>query len=291
MKEFHALENEKVERKLMPHPLSFMHLHALWIFLAVWAAFLAWFFRSSYWEKMPDMDIMQIGGAASLWLVGLVIGGVIASLLMIRWRIFFIYMAIFVVGMLLFWLGDVMDYITTFIPLYTFIVALLGLALVELYRRSHRYFITNMRLVLKGGLIMKRERTLRYDRIADVDYSQGILGRVFNYGNIIPVTQSGFGLGNDTAFAAGGVATETKKKRFSIFGFAGGGKEVQTPRARSYYELHGVHPFNEVKMLMEEKVQEGSIAPYEKEQVRLQREMLDLLRGKEGEEEKEGEES
>ena len=207
---------------------------------------------------------------------------------MIRWRIFFIYMAIFVAGMLLFWIGGVMEYLTTFIPLYTIIISLAGLAMVELYRRSHRYFITNMRLVLKGGLILKRERTLRYDRIADVDYSQGILGRIFDYGSIVPITQSGFGLGNDTAFAAGGVAAETgKKKRLGIFGFAGGGKEVQTPRARSYYELHGVHPFREIKILMEEKVQEGSIAPYEREQVRLQKEMLDLLKGSREEEEEE----
>jgi len=285
MKEFKALENERVERKLTPHPLSFMHLHALWIFLAAWAIFLAWFFRSPYWNKMPDVEILQMGGAASLWLAGLAMAGVVASLLMIRWRIFFTYIAIFVVGMFLFWLGGVMEYLTTFIPLYTFIISLLGLALVEIYRRSHRYFITNMRLVLRGGILLKRERTLRYDRIADVDYSQGILGRLFNYGNIVPITQSGFGLGNDTAFAAGGVAAGAKKKRFGLFGFAGGGKEVKTPRARSYYELHGVYPFPEVKMLVEEKVQEGSIAPYEREQVRLQKEMLDLLRGNQEKEE------
>jgi len=283
---FHALENEKVERKLTPHPLSFMHLHALWIFLTAWAAFLAWFFHSSYWQKMPDMDVLQIGGAASLWLAGLVLGGVVASLLMIRWRIFFIYMAIFAAGMLLFWIGGVMDYLTTFIPLYTLIISFIGFFVVEIYRRSHRYFITNLRIVMKGGLILRRERTLRYDRIADVDYSQGILGRLFDYGNVVPITQSGFGLGNDAAFAAGGVAMETgKKKRFGIFGFAGGGKEVQTPRARSYYELHGVHPFHEIKVIMEEKVQEGSIAPYEREQVRLQKEMLDLLKGEKEEKE------
>jgi len=84
MKEFHALENEKVEKKLMPHPLSFLHLHALWIFLTLWGIFLAWFFRSSYWEKMPNVDLLQIGGAASLWLAGLVVAGVAASILMIR---------------------------------------------------------------------------------------------------------------------------------------------------------------------------------------------------------------
>jgi len=39
-----------------------------------------------------------------------------------------------------------------------------------------------------------------------------------------------------------------------------------------------VHPFNEIKAIMEKYVQEATIAPYQKEQVELQREMVDILK-------------
>ena len=58
----------------------------------------------------------------------------------------------------------------------------------------------------------------------------------------------------------------------------GGAKEVKTPRTRSYYELHGIYPFKEIKNIIEKFVQEATIAPYQREQVMLQREMVDILK-------------
>jgi len=270
------LENEKIERELQPHPLSFMNLHILWIFLIIWGLFLAWLYHSSYWDGISDKNFLRIGATFGIWLLGLLIFGIVASLLMIRWRIFFAYLAIFAFGVFLFWLGGVMDYADILIPVYTIFIALVFAAIIELYRRSHRYLITNLRLLLKGGMIVKRERSLRYEKIADIEYSQGILGKIFGFGNIIPVTHSGFGLGGDSSFAAGGVEAEGKKT--GIFGFVGGAKEVKTPRTRSYYELHGIYPFKEIKNIIEKFVQEATIAPYQREQVMLQREMVDILK-------------
>jgi len=207
------LENERVEKELQPHPLSFMPLHSLWIFLFIWGVFLAWLFHSKYWEKLAN-NAFGIGAAASIWLLGLVIFGIIASLLMVRWRILLMYIAIFIFGMIIFWLGNVMDYVDLLIPLYTICIAIIGLFIVEIYRRSHKYIITNFRLVLKGGIFIRRERSLRYDKIADLDYSQGILGRIFRFGNIIPISYSGFGLGSDASFAALGAEAEGKKLEF-----------------------------------------------------------------------------
>ena len=56
----------------------------------------------------------------------------------------------------------------------------------------------------------------------------------------------------------------------------GGGREVQTPRARSYYELHGVHPYKEIKKLVENAVQDSVITPYQQEQVAYQKEQVDI---------------
>ena len=160
------------------------------------------------------------------------------------------------------------------IPYYTILVSIIGFLIVELYRRSHKYIISSQRIVFKGGVITKEERTLRYDKITDISYKQGILGQIFGFGTIIPISQSGFGLGNDTAFAAGGVQLGEKKAKF--LGIFGGGKEVQTPRTRSYYELHGVHPYKEVGKIVENLVQGNVITPYQQEQVAFQKEQVDI---------------
>jgi hypothetical protein len=150
----------------------------------------------------------------------------------------------------------------------------MGFLIVELYRRSHKYIITDLRIIFKGGIFTKRERTIRYEKIADIDAKQGILGQIFGFGTIIPVSESGFGLGSDKTMAAGGVEIGTKKAK--LFGFAGGGKEVQTPIARSYYELHGVYPYKDVKQLVEELLQTHVQTQYEKEQVEFQKEQVDI---------------
>ena len=92
-----------------------------------------------------------------------------------------------------------------FIPFYMVAISIIGLLLVEWYRRSHKYIISNQRIVLKGGIVTKEERTLRYDKISDISAKQGVIGQIFGFGTIIPISQSGFGLGSDKSFAGGGV--------------------------------------------------------------------------------------
>jgi hypothetical protein len=65
-------------------------------------------------------------------------------------------------------------------------------------------------------------------------------------------------------------------KKTKLLGIFGGGKDVQTPRARSYYELHGVHPYKEVKKIVENLVQGSVITPYQQEQVAFQKEQVDI---------------
>jgi membrane protein YdbS with pleckstrin-like domain len=209
-----------------------------------------------------------------LWGLILLLIGVIASLVAIQWSIFFLYLGVLAgaVG-LIFW-----QHWETHIPLFIFIysiaVSIVGFLIVELYRRSHKYIITNLRIIFKGGIFTKRERTIRYDKIADIDAKQGVLGQIFGFGTIIPVSQSGFGLGSDKTMAAGGVEVGSTKAKF--FGFAGGGKEVQTPIARSYYELHGVYPYKEVKQLVEDLVQSHVPTQYQREQSEFQKQQVDI---------------
>ena len=265
------LENEQVEKVLSPHPLSFMGLQSLCIFLIVWGVLIGWLVNFSEFAELfktnPWFPIL-------VWGITLLVVGVIASLLTIRWRIFFLYLGVFAGGTgLMLWLGSPED-AGVFIPFYTIAVSVIGFLIVELYRRSHKYIISNQRIVFKGGVLTKQERTLRYDKISDINSKQGILGQIFGFGTIIPISQSGFGLGSDSSFAAGGVQVGVKKAKF--MGIFGGGKEVQTPRARSYYELHGVHPYNEVKKLVENLVQGSVITTYQQEQVSFQKEQVDV---------------
>jgi hypothetical protein len=264
------LENERVEKRLSPHPLSFMGLQSLCFFLIIWGLLVGWLVNFSDYTQFFDNGMIIL----AVWSLVLLVVGVVASILTIRWRIFFIYLGIALGGVgLIFWQGW-LENSGIVMPYYTVAVSIIGFLFVEVYRRSHQYIISNKRLVFRGGVFTKEERTLRYDKISDTNYRQGILGQIFGFGTITPISQSGFGLGTDQSFAAGGVGVGTKKVKF--LGLFGGGKEVQTPRTRSYYELHGIYPFKEIKKLYEGLVQERDITPYQQEQVEFQKEQRDL---------------
>jgi len=267
------LKDEHVEKILTPHPLSFMGLQSLWLFILLWGVLLWWLATFSQYTSILSNQLIFLG----TWWGVTVLAGVIASLVAIRWRILFFYVGILLLGTIILWqTGWINDIgtVKTFVLVYSIAISALFSLSVFAYVKSHRYIITDLRIIFKGGIIKKRERTLRYDKITDVDGEQGILGQIFGFGTIIPITQSGFGLGSDQTFAAGGV--EAQSKKIGIFGFAGGSKEVKTPRTRSYYELHGVYPYREIRKLVEELIQGNVITPYQKEQVELQREQVEL---------------
>ncbi len=270
MNQDELLENEQIQKILSPHPLSFMGLQSLCIFLILWGILLGWLVNFSEFKDYFLNPWLTL----AVWGIILMVVGVIASLLTIRWRIFFFYLGIFIGGIvILFWLGNSNE-VSIFIPFYSVSVSILGFLIVELYRRSHKYIISNQRIVFKGGVITKQERTLRYDKISDINSKQGILGQIFGFGTIIPISVSSFGLGSDNSFAAGGVQMGEKKVKF--LGLFGGGKELQTPRTRSYYELHGVFPYKDIKKIVENQVQGSVITQYQQEQVSFQKEQVDI---------------
>ena len=271
MEEEELLNREQIEKSLSPHPLSFMGLQSLCIFLIAWGLIFGWLVNFSEYRGLLENALLQI---AVLALVLLVVG-VIASIIKVLWRIFFMYLAVVGVALLLVYWMNLFNVTGVFLPVYTVVVSIIGFLLVELFRRSHRYIISNQRIVFKGGIVTKEQRTLRYDKITDVNTKQGILGQIFGFGTIIPISQSGFGLGSDQSFAGGGLEGGGNKK-VGLFGFFGGGREVQTPRTRSYYELHGIYPFKDVKNIIENLVQGSVITPYQQEQVKFQEEQRDL---------------
>ena len=271
MDEDDLLKGEKLEKILSPHPLSFMRYQSLSLFLIIWGIVAGWLINFSEWNNLFSENSWY---PLLVWGLVLLLAGVIASIIMIRWSIFFLYLGVFAGGVALMLSQGWLEASGIFIPFYTVSISIIGFLIVEAYRRSHKYFISNQRITFKGGIITKRERTLRYDKITDINAKQGIIGQIFGFGTIIPISQSGFGLGSDKSFAGGGVSLGEKK--IKLLGLFGGGKDVQTPRARSYYELHGVYPYKEIKKLVEEMVQGNVITPYQQEQVAFQKEQVDI---------------
>jgi hypothetical protein len=271
MDEDELLKGEKVEKILSPHPLSFMRYQSLSLFLIIWGIVALWLINFSEWN---DIFLLNEWYPIIVWGLVLLLAGVIASIVTIRWSIFFLYLLIFAGGTGLMLSQGWLSSSGIFIPVYSVAVSIIGFLFVEAYRRSHKYYISNQRITFKGGIVTKQERTLRYDKVTDINAKQGIIGQIFGFGTIIPISQSGFGLGSDKSFAGGGVSLGEKKVK--LFGLFGGGKEVQTPRARSYYELHGIYPYKEVKKLVEEMVQGNVITPYQQEQVAFQKEQVDI---------------
>ncbi len=271
MEKKELLKNEQVQQVLSPHPLSFMRLQALCIFVIVWGVVVWWLIEFSSYKGMFSGNVWY---PLILWGLVLLLVGVVAWLVAIQLSIFLLYLFVFAgaVG-LVFWQHWETN-APLFLLVYSVAVSIVGFLIIELYRRSHKYIITNLRIIFKGGVLTKRERTIRYDKVADIDAKQGVLGQIFGFGTIIPVSQSGFGLGSDKSFAGGGVELGTKKAR--LFGFAGGGKDIQTPIARSYYELHGVYPFKNVKQLVEDMVQSHVPTQYQQEQVEYHKQQVDI---------------
>ena len=56
---------------------------------------------------------------------------------------------------------------------------------------SSEFVVTNKRLVLKQGIIRRRSVELFLSKLESVQVDQGILGRILNYGSIVPAGSGG----------------------------------------------------------------------------------------------------
>ena len=85
------------------------------------------------------------------------------------------------------------------------LIVALGVLLViavYFYSGAFTYFLTNKRIVIYRKFITISTRQVQYDDLSDVVVDIGIIGRLLGFGNVIPVTKSGLGLGS-TGWHAG----------------------------------------------------------------------------------------
>ena len=267
------IKNEIIKKELSPHPFSFMNLQALCIFLIAWGIVHGWLVNFSDLRGFFTDSWLII----LVWFIVLVLVGIIASLTTVKWIIAGLYAGTAFGGLVIIIFFNWQNSSGVVLPFYTVLVSLLGFILVEGFRRSHKYIITNQRLVLQGGLSgisTIKERSIRFENIVEYNSERTVFGQIFGFGNIIPQTASGLGMGSNEGMVAGGVAVGGKKAK--LFGLVGKEKEEQTPRTASYYELHGVYPYKEVKKLLEELKSDSSPTQHHEEQKEFQQEQIDI---------------
>jgi uncharacterized membrane protein YdbT with pleckstrin-like domain len=73
-------------------------------------------------------------------------------------------------------------------------IGLLGVLIGVVRRNAFTYLITDSDVVVKKQLLRRSVRRIPFSSISDVQVSQSLVGRLARYGDIVPVTKSGYGL-------------------------------------------------------------------------------------------------
>ncbi len=267
------IRQPSVIKVLRPHPLAFAHLYMLWLYVIVLSVVFYLYHDNieSYAATLPILGSMIKGYATIiLWALVIVIPMLIVSILKIVWKYF-------ILGILL---GIVLPVILWYfkLPLYPTLyyigigIGVLGIISVELHRRAHKYIITDRGLVMEYRGLKTVRREILYSNITDIVMEKGLLGRIFNFGNIIPITASGLGLGEDSSHVAVGAVAG---KGVMVGGAVVGGRGVKVPRTRSFYMLYAVPKPEEVYNIVVEAMRATEEAPY-------LRKILDTLRRQQG---------
>ena len=73
-------------------------------------------------------------------------------------------------------------------------LGILGMLVGAVRRNAFTYLITDSDVVVQRQLLGRSVRRIPFSSISDVQVSQSLVGRLARYGNVAPVTKSGYGL-------------------------------------------------------------------------------------------------
>jgi uncharacterized membrane protein YdbT with pleckstrin-like domain len=85
------------------------------------------------------------------------------------------------------WVGYWLIFLLAIILVITIFLAIIGILIivfVVLLRESTKYVITNQRVAIRAGIVTKNFKALSFLHITAVTVTQGIVGRIFNFGDI-----------------------------------------------------------------------------------------------------------
>lgn len=266
------LPGENVELTSKPHLLSFVRYHLVAVYLMSVSVFLGWlyYYLQAHRSLLSVLDLVfgVIPGVRTEEVVVLVLfwallllGGYVVGILWVTKMPLLYMVTVAAVGTF----SEFYFSTPVFIPrvmvklILMGAAALLGVVMTEAYRRGHIYILTDYRIIMKKKFISREEREITYDKITDIHVRQGILGRIFNYGTIVPISASGFGMGEDLALASTFAAANVKKAAVG-FGVEGG-KSVQRPRAATYFSLYGIANLRKARTIISRRRLESQEAP------------------------------
>lgn len=186
--------NERLVRKLHPHPYSFFRYYGVGISLIAWSIVLYWLFFHG-----PLSDFEKDGWLGDrltpmlpmlLWLLGAVIVG--AGLVRRFHKAFrVVYWLAVVIGLVL---GGLLTFLwtaegstlTSLSIAYGLLIALMSILAAEMYRQAFNYYITNLRIVIRYKLFSSHESNLRFEKIEDWKISRPLAWRILGIGSIRP---------------------------------------------------------------------------------------------------------
>jgi len=290
-------EGEEIKKRITPHPLAFYWLYLIWVYVI--AVSLVFYYQSVSGDEdarssfrgyalnlpqppdevaarpVPILNMINVilnltvgwalgiaveYGILLIWLIALIVPTILISYLRVSFTWIFLIAAVGAASALIAVALELPPHAAYLIAVALSVLGGFG---VELYRRAHSYYLTNYRIVSDVRFITHTRDELNYDKINNVVLNTPLLGRLFNFGTIYPLTASGLGMGEDSVeLTVGGAAAAGGR---ILGGAVSGGKSIQLPRSRTGYSLFGVPHPSETLRLISELMHKTQEAPYLRE--------------------------
>ncbi len=252
----HLLSNEKIEREARPHFIAFIDLYFIWAALIL-ISLIGLSFKGAMTNAVngtffKEFVISIPADRTELVLCSLI--NFLVALIPVRYmsyykitaRWIYLIMGICGISLILSIFSNLSPNIIYALP---HAIGFLGISQVEIYRRAHKFFVTNRRLVfVRDYIIMtKDDTTMYYTHINSVTLKQTTLEAFFRCGTVIPVTSSGMNLGEEI---------QQMNPGLFFFGFSTGRGKL-LPRAIPFLCFYSVSRPHEVRRLIDEKCAKG----------------------------------
>ncbi|NWG09823.1 MAG: PH domain-containing protein [Nitrososphaerales archaeon] len=258
-KSLKLIEDEELVESLKPHPLAFLDFYVIFSYMML-AGGVFVLYRAQIVDWLEQIDLIGLAKDqlfVLLWGVFIAFPFLALAILKITWRWFFFALIMVVAGIVIVLIYNLPPY---YMQLPSILAGAFGFVFTEFYRRGHTFYITNLRIISELSFLSYKKREMVHGKIVDLVLTKGLLGRLFNYGTIFPITASGFGLGADLAAVTAGIGAAKKGVGGGVA--ISGGRNVSVPRGRSSYVLFGIRRPDEVYMKISEYIHGYEEAPY-----------------------------
>jgi hypothetical protein len=258
---FQLMEDEELMLVTRPHALAMLGLQFFWLFIgALGIAFKVYYpdiiayFHGVVPVPLPEFVVKHAYDI--VWIACLLLPLIIMAVFRINFGYVIVLLLLIAGRVFIWWKGESVLGIKADVHLENYLlmaVGAIGIVGVELFRRGHRYYLTTMRIVSRFGLASVTERSTLYSKIDDLMLQKTILGGIFNFGTVIPITATGLGMGQDLAIA--GAAAGAGKGPIGASLFAAGGKAKNVPRELSLYVLYRIPKPEPARTMILEEMQ------------------------------------